>query len=144
MKLLALLLCLAATAYALPPLPPTLTIYDATATPANKGGSSAVSMVIHNPQDSPATIIGATSPFARKVVLQHYVKQDGVTQLYPLKSLTVPAHADAAIVPFGLELRLMDVSQDLAYGMDVPLTLTFANGSQRTVRLTLESPTDDR
>lgn len=125
------------------PLPPALTIYDATVEPANQGESSAVRMVIHNPTKQAVTIVGASSAFAGKVVLQHYVKTAGVTQLYPLKQLQVPAGADAVVVPFGLELRLMEVTRDLTYGMDVPLTLTFADGSQRTVRLTLETPADE-
>jgi copper(I)-binding protein len=77
---------------------------------------------------------------AGRVMMQHYVKTNGVNQIFPLNQLEIPAKADVAIVPFGLEIRLLEATQPLIYGMDVPLTLTFADGSTRTLRLTLENP----
>lgn len=140
---LALLLLVPAAFAAVPALPPALTFYDATVEPAETGETSAVSMVVHNPTAAMVTVVGASSAFADKVVLQHYVKTAGVTQMYPLNQLEIPAGADVVMVPFGLELRLMGVTRTLTYGMDVPLTLTFADGSQRTIRLTLEKPADE-
>ncbi|MFZ2587495.1 MAG: copper chaperone PCu(A)C [Alphaproteobacteria bacterium] len=126
------------TAY--PLLPPPLSIYDATISLAEQGGSTAASMVIHNPGTNPVVINGATSPFAGRVVMQHYIRQNGVTQIYPLTHIDIPAHADLAVVPLGLEIRLLEATQPLTYGMDVPLTLTFADGSTRTLRLTVQNP----
>lgn len=148
MRTILFLALLTATGYASPPslttpyplLPPQLTIYDATTALTDKGGSSAVSMVIHNPENHPVTIVRATSPMAARVMMQHYIRQNGVTQIYPLDQLEIPAKADLTVVPFGLEMRLLETTQPLTYGMDVPLTLTFDNGSQRTIRLTIQNP----
>lgn len=128
---------------AYPKLPPPLAVYDALVAPAAKGGSSAVSMVLHNPLAWPVTITGASSSMAERVLMQHYVQQNGVTQIFPLPQVTIPAGADLTVVPFGLEIRLLNATQDLHYGMDVPLTLTFSDGSTRTLRLTIENPDHD-
>ncbi len=124
-------------------MPPAMTLYDATVEPAPQAATAGVSMVIHNTANTSVTITGASSPLAQKVVMQHYVQREGVTQMYPMEQIDIPAQADLTIVPFGLEFRLMNVSRDITYGMDVPLTLTFANGSQRTVRLTVQTNIND-
>lgn len=123
----------------MPPMAPPVQAWDAFVEPARQGGSVAVRMVLHNPTSDTVAIVGAQSVMAEKVVLNHYVLRDGVTQIYPLPRVEIPAGADLTVVPFGLELRLMNLKNDVAHGMDVPLELRFANGTVRTLRLGVEN-----
>jgi copper(I)-binding protein len=123
----------------MPPMAPPLQAWDAVVSPTPKGGNTAVRMVLHNPTSETVVITGAQSPMAARVLLNHYVPRDGVTQLYQLPKVEIPPGAELAIVPYGLELRLMDMVRDITHGMDVPLELRFANGTVRTIRLNVES-----
>lgn len=123
----------------MPAMAPPIQAWDAFVEPAMAGGSVAVRMTLHNPTSDTVLIVGASSPIAEKVILNHYVPRDGVTQMFALDKVEIPPGANLIVVPFGLELRLMNLTQDVLHGMDVPLELRFANGTTRMVRLGVES-----
>lgn len=127
----------------MPPMAPPVQAWDAFVAPAEQNGSIAVRMVLHNPTSNTVAIVGADSPLAAKVMLNHYVPRDGVTQLYQLDRIDIPPNAELAFVPFGLELRLMGLTRDITHGIDVPLELRFSNGTTRTIRLGVESEGGD-
>lgn len=123
----------------MPAMAPPVQAWDAFVTPAPQGGNTAVRMVLHNPTSDTVAIVGARSPMAERVMLNHYVPRDGVTQMYALPRVEIPPGAELAVVPLGLELRLMNLIQPVTHGMDVPLELRFANGTVRTIRMGVES-----
>lgn len=108
-------------------------------TPA--GGSVAVSSLLVNPTTSPLDLVGVTTPLAGQTMLQHYTKDArGVYQIEPLSHLALPPKSETVLAPGAIELQLVGVTQSLEAGLELPLTLKFADGTQRVVRVKVEEP----
>lgn len=104
------------------------------ATPA--GGSAVVSMLLSNPTSSTLDMVGASTPLAGETTLQHYIKDsEGLVQIAPLTDLRIPAHGEALLASGGTELQLINLTQELKSGLELPLTLKFADGTHRVVRI---------
>ena len=104
------------------------------------GGSVAVSSLLINPTDSALVLVGITSPIAGQTVLQHYVKdKQGLVQVEMLDSLALPPRSETVLAPGALELQLVGVTQNLDAGLELPLTLKFADGTKRVVRVRVDA-----
>lgn len=116
-----------------------LQLLDATVKPAKAGGSVAVRLVLANPTDTALQLVGASTPLAGQTQLQTYAQNAyGFTQVQPLKSLPIPPKTEVLLLPGVLELQLIGLTTDLQPGLELPLKLIFADGTERTVRLTIE------
>jgi|GEM_PF-98211 len=139
----ALVLGLAAfSAYAAPlaavptPAPMLLLVENAHVPQARAGEDVAVTMSLANPTSQTITLTGAATPFADHTLLQRYAKTDtGLVQMQTLNAVAIEPHKQVLFVPGALELRLLQVTTALQTGLEVPLTLRFADGTLRTVRV---------
>lgn len=83
-------------------------------------------MVIRNQGDTPAVLTGGATPAAERVSVHETTMQDGLMRMEPLKSgLTIPPGDSVELKPHGHHLMLESLSEPLAAGEKVPLTLRF-------------------
>lgn len=112
-----------------------LRISEARVPAAYKGESAPVVMYLRNAGDTARELVGAESPMADQVVLQHFVKgSNGLMRVQGLKKLIIPARGEVVMAPDGIELMMLGLKQDLQMDYDVPVILKFSDGQERTVR----------
>ena len=85
-----------------------------------------------------AALVGAASPVA-KIVEIHQMKMDGgVMKMSAVDRLPLPAGKPVDLKPGGYHVMLMDLTQQLKEGQNVPVTLTIEDkaGKKTTVEVT--------
>lgn len=129
----------AASAVAPDPAVMKVQVLDASVRQAKAGSSVAVHLVLANPTDTSLRLVGASTPLAGQTQLQTYVQTpEGLTQVQTLKELPIPAKTEVLLLPGVLELQLIGLTTELKPGLELPLKLKFADGTERTVRLNIE------
>lgn len=99
-------------------------------------GMSGVFGTLHNATDADVTLISATSEAAGVVELHESVTTGAnVTMREVDGGFTVPAGGTFELEPGGNHIMLMDLASELLPGDEVPVTLTFDDGS--TVEVTV-------
>jgi copper(I)-binding protein len=83
-------------------------------------------LTIRNLAGAPDELTGAASPAARRVTLT-------------TGPVTIPAHGDVTLTPFGPDVTLAGV-RHLVAGQRVPLTLVFRHAGRITVEATVTAP----
>lgn len=134
---LALLHLSAEEAPAVSAVAPELHVKDAMVNTATAGQNAAIMAVIMNNNAAAVTVTQASTPAARSVRFQRYSKQAGspLLQIHPLDKLEFPAGYTTVLTPGALEVELVGLTQDLVADNEIPLMLTFDNGSTRTLRV---------
>lgn len=113
-----------------------LQISDAKTPEATRGESAPVMMYIKNLSGVTKVLVGADSPMADQVVLQHFVQgSNGLRHVETITKLAIPAKGEVIMAPDGLELMMLGLKQDLQMDYDVPVTLKFQDGQTRSVRV---------
>lgn len=111
-------------------------VRDGYVEPTAAGGSVAVRGLMFNPSPDDVTLTGAESPLAGQTVIQRYERDArGLVQMRVLESLVLPRKSETVLAPGVLELQLIGVTQELKDGVELPLTLTFGDGTKRTYRI---------
>jgi hypothetical protein len=87
--------------------------------------------------DTPLTLVGATSPVARRVELVLVKKYDGTDPGKVVKRMAVEAGTPMRLAYRGSHLRLVGVRRDLLMGAPVPVTLQFRDRAGK--RLTADA-----
>jgi periplasmic copper chaperone A len=95
--------------------------------------NSAVFMVIENRGPTPVAVVAAESPAAATVELHTHRMADGMMQMRRIERIELPAGESVALAPGGLHVMLIGLTEPLAPGMDVPLTLLFDDGTRAEV-----------
>lgn len=123
----AVLLLLALPASAQDQKAGTVTILDAWARPtAPQAPNGAVYLTMKNNGGLADRLLGAETARARKVELHTTKNENGVMQMRPLEQgVALPAGAEAAMKPGGDHVMLLGLTQPLAEGETLPLTLKF-------------------
>jgi periplasmic copper chaperone A len=75
------------------------------------------------------TLVGASSPACKSLMLHHSVNQNGVEKMLMVKSITVPAGGQIKFAPGGYHLMCMSPSKDVTSGHSMPITLRFKDGT---------------
>ncbi|WP_058554226.1 copper chaperone PCu(A)C [Thiohalocapsa sp. ML1] len=95
--------------------------------------NSAVFMVIENTGPTPVAVVAAESPAAATVELHTHRMADGMMQMRRIERIELPAGESVALAPGGLHVMLIGLTETLAPGMEVPLTLVFDDGGRAEV-----------
>jgi hypothetical protein len=99
--------------------------------PGTRIGAAYLRMRNGSSQD--VVLVAASSPAADSVELHNHSNDGGVMRMRRVQEMVVPAAQVLALEPGGQHLMLIDLKQPLAAGATLTLTLSFADGSARTV-----------
>jgi len=97
---------------------------------------------LHNQTDGSIELTGASSSGCGMIMLHQSKETNGVEQMLPVKSVTVPAHGTLAFAPGGYHLMCMHPQPAVKLGGSVPVTLTFADGRTVTADFPVKGPAD--
>lgn len=102
---------------------------------AADSGMSAAFGTLANSGNQPVTLVAASSPAAGRVEIHEVVADaSGQKTMRPKAGgLTIPAHGAAALAPGADHLMFLDLKQPLRTGSATPITLTFSDGSTKSV-----------
>jgi copper(I)-binding protein len=90
-------------------------------------------MVIKNADDKDHKLVKAESPVSKVVELHTHVAEGGVMKMRPVKDIEIKAKGEAVLKPGSLHIMLINLKQELKEGDNVPITLTFEDGSTKKV-----------
>ena len=91
-------------------------------------------ITIKNSTSGELSIASGASTVAARVEFHEMVMQNGKMVMQPKKSgIKVPAGGTTVLKPGGDHIMLMGLKQPLAVGSEVTVTLTFSNGTTKTV-----------
>ena len=97
-------------------------------------GMSAAFMKIHNDSPDQIRIVAASSDVAGTTELHEMREENGAkTMAEKADGYVVEAHKTLDLTPGGDHIMLMELKRPIAAGDMVPITLTFADGSQATI-----------
>lgn len=101
-------------------------------------------MQISNKGDSAVRLVGATSPVARMVQVHTMVMQDGKMVMQELEGgLEVKAGSHAHLRPGGNHMMLMGLTEPLAAGDEVALSLEFSDGPRQDLTAPVKQFTEE-
>lgn len=129
---------------AAPPTPPPaappaqaelpLTVSEAWARPAARGGSGVVYLTLTNHGGTAERLIRAKTPVAGMAMLHETrMAAGGVMRMRDVAGIDIPAGRSVTLAPGGLHIMLSGLEEDLKPGRTFPLTLTFASGRELTL-----------
>ena len=97
--------------------------------------TAAVFMTITSPTAD--RLISASTPAATKTDLMTMAMDGGAMAMIYVDGVDVPAGQTVKLEPGGLHVWLEGLTQPLAAGTTIPLTLTFQNAGERQVEVTV-------
>lgn len=108
--------------------------------PAIPGRNGAGFVTLHNQRDNRARLIGAETAAAERVELHRTTMEDGVMNMTPQDSITIPANATTKLEPGGYHLMLIKAGAQADNGETITLTLHFESAPSQTVRALVVGP----
>jgi hypothetical protein len=117
------------------PAPTAATVsFDETWVKAAETGMTAGFGVLANASDADVTLVSASSPAAPRMELHEMAMTDsGMVMRQKDGGFVVPAGGSVTLEPGGYHLMFMDITAPIQAGDEVPITLTFDDGSTLTV-----------
>lgn len=109
-----------------------ITVADARV-PVPAGVNAAAYMTLTNDGDSADQLISASTDIAGSVELHQTTTEDGSMSMQQVTGVEIPAGGQAVLEPGGLHVMLIGVTEDLAEGDTVELTLAFEDAGEQTV-----------
>ena len=93
-------------------------------------------VTLRNAGPQPQVLESATSPMATAVEMHENRNSDqGLTQMRPVTTVTIPARGNVAFEPSGLHLMLVGLKAPLVAGQRVPVGLRFKDGTTLAIEL---------
>jgi copper(I)-binding protein len=89
--------------------------------------------------DSDLELVGASTPFARKVELVLVAMKNDVPDLQVVTSMRVPAGKTTRLAYRGSHLRLVEITKSFGNGTAVPLTLLFKSPDGKEVTAAVDA-----
>lgn len=102
--------------------------------------ASAVFVTLHNSASKPVALVGGDTPVARSVELHTHTMQDGMMAMRRVESVPIPAGESVVFQPGGLHIMLIGLQDDLVEGHQIPLTLSFDDGSVLDLEVPVGNP----
>lgn len=90
-------------------------------------------MVIKNGGDKDVKLVKAANPASKATELHTHLNENGVMKMRPVTAIDLKAKGEAVLQPGGLHIMLISLNAPLKDGDSVPITLTFDDGSSKTV-----------
>lgn len=97
-------------------------------------------MVIRNAGDKDVKVVKADNPVSKVTELHTHLNEGGVMKMRPVPSIEVKAKGEAVLQPGGLHVMLIDLKAPMKEGDSVPITLTFDDGSSKTINAKVIKP----
>lgn len=94
-------------------------------------------MVLHNGGDKDAVLTAASSPACGMIMLHKSENTNGMSGMEMADTITVPAHGNFAFAPGSYHLMCMQPAMKI--GTNVPVTLTFADGTKVTMQFAVKN-----
>ena len=82
-------------------------------------------------------LVGADSPAAAAVELHMHTMDDGVMRMRQIPHIHLPPGQTVSLQPGGLHIMLFDLKAPLSPGDQIPITLTFEDGSSKDITATV-------
>lgn len=101
--------------------------------------TSAAFMQIQNSSDMEQFLVSASTPAAAAVELHMHTMDDGVMRMRRIAHIHLPPKETVALQPGGLHIMLFDLTSPLNAGDQVPITLTFEDGSSKEISAEVRS-----
>lgn len=89
---------------------------------------------LHNGGQKPLILTGASSPGCGMLMLHKSETMGGMSSMHHVDELEVPAGGTIKFAPGGYHLMCMDAKPVITPGGAVPVTLTFKDGTNLTVK----------
>jgi copper(I)-binding protein len=102
--------------------------------------NSVAYMTISNAGATDRKLVKADSPVARVVELHTHTSDNGVMKMRQVQDVPIKANDQTELKPGGYHIMLIDLRQTPREGDTVPVTLTFDDGSTRTVNAPVTKP----
>lgn len=94
-------------------------------------------MQLASPTD--ATLVAVASPAAKVAEIHTMSMDNGVMRMRAIDALPVPAGKTVELKPGGYHVMLLELTQPLADGATVPLTLTFSDAAGKRTTQTVNA-----
>ncbi len=97
-----------------------------------RAGTASAGVYVDITTDIPLTLVGATSPMAKSVVIVEVdPKPDGTSDEKVVKEWKLPGGKETRFAYNGSRFDLLGIAADLAPGVSVPMTLIFSEGPDK-------------
>lgn len=97
-------------------------------------------MVLKNNGDKDVKMVKADNPVSKVTELHNHINDNGVMKMRPVQAVEIKAKGEAVLKPGSLHVMLIDLKAPLKEGDNVPLTLSFDDGSSKTVEAKVVRP----
>ena len=101
--------------------------------------TSAAFMQFQNSDAAEQFLVSASTPAAAAVELHMHTMDDGVMRMRRIAHIHLPPNETVALQPGGLHIMLFDLIAPLTVGDQVPITLTFEDGSTKEISAEVRS-----
>ena len=101
--------------------------------------ATAAFMTLKNHSDHDIYLTQANSPAAKIVQLHTHIHDHGVMRMRQIPNIKVPAHGETHLQPGGYHIMLIKPVKPIKQGENVKLTLTFKDGSHKTITAPVKS-----
>ena len=101
--------------------------------------TSAAFMQIQSSDAVERFLVSASTPAAAAVELHMHTMDDGVMRMRRIAHIHMPPNETVSLQPGGLHIMLFDLTAPLNPGDQVPITLTFEDGSTKEISAQVRS-----
>lgn len=95
--------------------------------------TTAAFMQIQNQSEEARLVTGAYSPAAQVAELHMHIHDDGMMRMRQIPHIHLPPQSTVALEPAGLHIMLFKLKNPLSVGDQVPITLSFDDGSSKEI-----------
>ena len=101
--------------------------------------TSAAFMQFQNSDMVERFLVSASTPAAAVVELHMHTMDDGVMRMRQVAQIRMPPNETVSLQPGGLHIMLFDLTEPLNPGDQVPITLSFEDGSTKEISARVRS-----
>ena len=95
--------------------------------------NSGAFMTFKNSDSSAHAVVEASSPVSKVVELHTHIHKNGMMMMRRVDKIDIPANGETVLKPGGLHVMFIGLKHDLKVGQNVPVTLTFEDGSKKDI-----------